>query len=202
MSQAEKKGRKVYVVGVGMTRFRKPLKVFTADDPDYPEYVQTAVKRALDDCNLSFDMVEAASVGSVFNTGMGQRALYEMGMDGKGLHTVLRGGEEQMRFLHRSFLLERLLIVLNVGIPIFNVANACATGSNALFMMRSFVAGGLNECCLAVGVDIMKPGPLGSADATKGPKVHLHLHFICITYTDMSGEESRHVRWPARGYDL
>ena len=37
-------------------------------------------------------------------------------------------------------------------------------------MMRSFVAGGMNECCLAVGVDIMKPGPLGAADATKGPK--------------------------------
>jgi|Dee2metaT_4_FD_contig_51_648965_length_1659_multi_8_in_0_out_0_1 sterol carrier protein 2 len=136
-SQATKKGRRVFVVGVGMTRFRKPLKKFTADDPDYPEYVSTAVNRALDDCDLSFKDIEAASVGSVFSTGMGQRALYEMGMD---------------------------------GIPIFNVANACATGSNALFMMRSFVAGGMNECCLAVGVDIMKPGPLGAADATKGPK--------------------------------
>jgi sterol carrier protein 2 len=137
MSQAEKKGRRVFVVGVGMTRFRKPLKVFTAEDPDYPEYVQTAVNRALDDCNLSFEDVESATVGSVFNTGMGQRALYEMGMH---------------------------------GIPIFNVANACATGSNALFMCRQFVAGGLNECVLAVGVDIMKPGPLGAADATKGPR--------------------------------
>ena len=136
-SQASRKGRRVFVVGVGMTRFRKPLKKFTKNDPDYPEYVSTAVARALDDCDLSFADIEAASVGSVFSTGMGQRALYEMGMD---------------------------------GIPIFNVANACATGSNALFMMRNFVAGGMNECVLAVGVDIMKPGPLGAAESTRHGK--------------------------------
>jgi acetyl-CoA acetyltransferase len=56
------------------------------------------------------------------------------------------------------------------GIPIFNVANACATGSNALYLCRSFVAGGQHECCLALGIEIMKPGPLGASDATKGPK--------------------------------
>jgi len=47
------------------------------------------------------------------------------------------------------------------GIPIFNVANACATGSNALYLCRSFVAGGLHDCTLALGIEIMKPGPLG-----------------------------------------
>merc|ERR1719330_2309874 len=47
------------------------------------------------------------------------------------------------------------------GIPIHNVANACATGSNALYLARSFVAGGMNEIALALGVEKMAPGPLG-----------------------------------------
>lgn len=126
---------RVFVVGVGMTRFRKPLKKNTKHEPQFPEYAKTAVNRALDDCDLQFGNVEAAVVGSVFATGMGQRALYEMGMN---------------------------------GIPIFNVANACATGSNALYMCRSFVEGGMHDCVLALGIDIMKPGPLGAADATAG----------------------------------
>ena len=32
-------------------------------------------------------------------------------------------------------------------IPIYNVANACATGSNAVFLARQFVQGGLNLSC-------------------------------------------------------
>ena len=89
-TQASKKGRRVFVVGVGMTRFRKPLKKFTKEDPDYPEYVSTAVNRALDDCDLSFKDIEAASVGSVFATGMGQRALYEIGMNGIPIFNVAK----------------------------------------------------------------------------------------------------------------
>jgi len=57
---------------------------------------------------------------------------------------------------------QRVLYDLGMtGIPIHNVANACATGSNALYLCRSFVAGGLHDVCLAVGVEKMAPGPLG-----------------------------------------
>jgi acetyl-CoA acetyltransferase len=123
----------VYVVGVGMTRFRKPLKRLARDDPQYPEYAKVAVTRALEDCGLRYADVEFAAVGSCFSTGNGQRCLYELGMH---------------------------------GIPIFNVANACATGSNALFLARQMVASGEHDCALALGIEIMKPGPLGASDAS------------------------------------
>ena len=36
--------RKVYVVGVGMSKFMKPQKDFDPDLPDYPEFAKTAVR--------------------------------------------------------------------------------------------------------------------------------------------------------------
>ncbi len=48
------------------------------------------------------------------------------------------------------------------GIPIFNVNNNCSTGSNALFLARQAVAGGVVECALALGFEQMTPGALGS----------------------------------------
>lgn len=47
------------------------------------------------------------------------------------------------------------------GIPIFNVNNNCATGSNALFLARQAVAAGVVECALALGFEQMSPGALG-----------------------------------------
>ena len=70
------------------------------------------------------------------------------------------------------------------NIPIFNVANACATGSNALILARNFIAGGLNECALAVGVEKMKPGSLGGdAGGAKGPtSLDFHFHVMAKTH--------------------
>jgi len=65
------------------------------------------------------------------------------------------------------------------GIPIHNVANACATGSNALYLCRSFIAGGLHDVCLALGIEKMAPGPLGGMpEAGAGP---LDKHFQAMT---------------------
>ncbi|MER7764173.1 lipid-transfer protein [Streptomyces sp. NPDC097619] len=47
------------------------------------------------------------------------------------------------------------------GVPVYNVNNNCATGSTALMMARQFVAGGLNDCVLALGFEKMKRGSLG-----------------------------------------
>lgn len=47
------------------------------------------------------------------------------------------------------------------GIPVFNVNNNCATGSNALFLARQAVAAGVVECAMAVGFEQMTPGALG-----------------------------------------
>jgi sterol carrier protein 2 len=58
---------------------------------------------------------------------------------------------------------ERVLYELGTtGIPITNVNNNCATGSNALFLARQAVAYGVVECALALGFEQMTPGALGS----------------------------------------
>ncbi|MFF5262770.1 beta-ketoacyl synthase N-terminal-like domain-containing protein [Actinomadura viridis] len=48
------------------------------------------------------------------------------------------------------------------GIPVMTVANACATGSSALFMARQAVKGGLADCVLALGMEKMEKGSLGA----------------------------------------
>ena len=47
------------------------------------------------------------------------------------------------------------------GIPVYNVNNNCATGSTALMTARQFVAGGINDCVLALGFEKMSRGALG-----------------------------------------
>ena len=48
------------------------------------------------------------------------------------------------------------------GIPIYNVNNNCATGASALYMAYQFIAGGLNDCVLALGFEKMVKGSLSS----------------------------------------
>lgn len=47
------------------------------------------------------------------------------------------------------------------AMPIFNVNNACSTGSSALFLARQAVASGVTDCALALGFEQMVPGALG-----------------------------------------
>ena len=62
--------KKVYVVGVGMTKFLKP----SDQNPDYPEMAQVAVKRALYDAGANYKQMEAAIVGYVYgDSTCGQR---------------------------------------------------------------------------------------------------------------------------------
>jgi len=134
--------RRVFVVGLGMTKFCKPLKEFDKAQPDYPDFGRVAVERAMADACVKFDDIEAAAVGSLSGA-KGQRILYQMGL---------------------------------TGIPIFNVANACATGSNALYLARSFIESGMHDVCLAMGIEIMAPGPL-SAGGDAGGATSLDFHF-------------------------
>lgn len=69
--------RRVYVVGVGMTKFEKP----SDNNRDYPELVQEAVTDALEDSHLKYNDIEQACVGYVFgDSTSGQRALYDVGL--------------------------------------------------------------------------------------------------------------------------
>jgi sterol carrier protein 2 len=52
--------------------------------------------------------------------------------------------------------------VLQTGIPVINVNNACASGSTALFLARQAVKSGALECALAFGFEEMQRGALGA----------------------------------------
>lgn len=78
-------GRKVYVVGVGMTKFEKP----GARDWDYPHMVKEAGEKALADAKLSYADVEQAVAGYCYGESTsGERALYEIGLTGIPIYNV------------------------------------------------------------------------------------------------------------------
>ncbi len=71
-------GRKVNVIGVGMTKFQKP----GASD-EYNVMAVKAAKAAMEDANVPWKEVEAAYVGYVYgDSTCGQRAVYELGLTG------------------------------------------------------------------------------------------------------------------------
>ncbi|ANN22237.1 lipid-transfer protein [Amycolatopsis orientalis] len=71
---------KVYVVGVGMTKFEKPGR---REGWDYPQMAKESGTKALSDAGISFDEVRQAYVGYVYGESTsGQRAVYELGMTG------------------------------------------------------------------------------------------------------------------------
>jgi len=76
---------KVYVIGVGMTKFEKPGK----RDDDYPVLAKEAVVKALEDCKVNIAEVQQAFVGYVYgDSTSGQRAVYEVGMTGIPIYNV------------------------------------------------------------------------------------------------------------------
>ncbi|WP_280306083.1 lipid-transfer protein [Nocardia neocaledoniensis] len=127
---------KVYVIGVGMTKFEKPgrRQVEEADGTarawDYPDMARESGTKALADAGIDYREVEQAYVGYVYGESTsGQRAVYELGM---------------------------------TGIPVVNVNNNCSTGSTALYLAAQAIRGGLAECTLALGFEKMQPGSLAS----------------------------------------
>ena len=71
---------KVFVVGVGMTKFEKPGR---KENWDYPVMAKEAGTKALEDAGIPFDEVEQAHVGYVYGESTaGNRAVYELGMTG------------------------------------------------------------------------------------------------------------------------
>jgi sterol carrier protein 2 len=69
---------KVFIIGVGMTKFIKP-----GSDLSYIDLGQQAGERALRDSGISFDDVQEGYVGYVFESSCaGQRVLYNLGLNG------------------------------------------------------------------------------------------------------------------------
>ena len=123
---------KVYVIGVGMTKFEKPGSRLNPDGSpwDYPDMARESGSKALLDAGIDYREVQEAYVGYVYGESTsGQRAVYELGM---------------------------------TGIPVVNVNNNCSTGSTALYLAARAVRSGLADCALALGFEKMQPGSLGS----------------------------------------
>src|ERR1700741_1509059 len=71
---------KVYVVGVGMTKFEKPGR---REGWDYPDMARESGTKALEDAGIDYREIEQAYVGYVYGESTsGQRAVYELGMTG------------------------------------------------------------------------------------------------------------------------
>ena len=77
--------RKVYVVGVGMTKFEKP----GSRAWDYPDMAKEAGTKALEDAGIPYGEVEQAAVGYVYGESTcGQRAVYQLGLTGIPVYNV------------------------------------------------------------------------------------------------------------------
>lgn len=71
---------KVYVVGVGMTKFEKPGR---REGWDYPDMARESGTKALEDARVDYSDIEQGFVGYCSgDSTSGQRALYELGMTG------------------------------------------------------------------------------------------------------------------------
>jgi acetyl-CoA acetyltransferase len=77
--------RKVYVVGVGMTKFEKP----GSKQWDYPDMAREAGQKALADAKIPYDAVEQVAVGYCYgDSTCGERAVYEIGLSGVPIYNV------------------------------------------------------------------------------------------------------------------
>lgn len=78
-------GRKVYVVGVGMTKFEKP----GARSWDYPDMAKESGTKALEDAGIPYEEVEQAVVGYCYGESTcGQRSVYALGLTGIPVYNV------------------------------------------------------------------------------------------------------------------
>jgi len=78
-------GRKVYVIGVGMTKFEKP----GGRNWDYPDMAKEAGEKALADAGIAYDLIEQVAVGYCYgDSTCGQRAVYQLGLTGVPIYNV------------------------------------------------------------------------------------------------------------------
>ncbi|MCH7617302.1 MAG: lipid-transfer protein [Chloroflexi bacterium] len=76
---------KVYVIGVGMTKFEKP----GSRAWDYPDMAKEAGTNALEDAGIPYDQIDQAVVGYVYGESTsGQRAVYQLGLTGIPVYNV------------------------------------------------------------------------------------------------------------------
>jgi len=78
-------GRKVFVVGVGMTKFEKP----GSREWDYPDMAKEAGTKALEDAGIPYSEIEQGCVGYCYgDSTAGERAIYTLGLTGIPIYNV------------------------------------------------------------------------------------------------------------------
>jgi sterol carrier protein 2 len=78
-------GNKVFVVGVGMTKFEKPA----SRDWDYPDMAREAGQNALKDAGVDYTKIQQAAVGYCYgDSTCGERAVYQLGLTGIPIYNV------------------------------------------------------------------------------------------------------------------
>jgi sterol carrier protein 2 len=78
-------GNKVFVIGVGMTKFEKP----GSREWDYPDMAEEAGKKALADAGIPYAEVEQAVAGYCYgDSTCGERAVYTLGLTGIPIYNV------------------------------------------------------------------------------------------------------------------
>ena len=78
-------GKKVFVVGVGMTKFEKP----GSRDWDYPDMARESGTNALQDAGIAYDLIDQVCAGYCYgDSTSGQRAVYELGLTGVPVYNV------------------------------------------------------------------------------------------------------------------
>jgi acetyl-CoA acetyltransferase len=78
-------GEKVFVIGVGMTKFEKP----GSRDWDYPDMAEEAGKTALADAGIEYSQIEQAVAGYCYgDSTCGERAVYTLGLTGIPIYNV------------------------------------------------------------------------------------------------------------------
>jgi acetyl-CoA acetyltransferase len=136
---------RVFVIGVGMTKFEKPGRRKNEDgsDWDYPDMAKESGSKALADAGVEFGQVEQAYAGYCYGESCaGHRAVYGLGL---------------------------------TGIPVFNTNSNCSTGSSALYLAAQAIQGGLADCTLAIGFEKMQSGSLGSTWDDREQPMQRHL---------------------------
>ena len=77
--------RKVFVIGVGMTKFEKP----GSRNWDYPDMAKEAGEKALTDAGIPYSDIEQVAVGYCYgDSTCGQRAVYQLGLTGVPIYNV------------------------------------------------------------------------------------------------------------------
>lgn len=78
--------KRVFVIGVGMTKFEKPGR---RENWDYPQMAKESGTKALEDAGLEYEAIEQAFVGYVYGESCaGHRAVYELGLTGIPIFNV------------------------------------------------------------------------------------------------------------------